>query len=209
MERWQDKARLVAATAAITSVAWIVGIALWLDSRDHRAATTGLTRPVALPVLSQPHRYPARPAQRARAMAMPVEGVRGRDLVDTFTAARAGGQRVHDAIDIMAPLGTPVRAALPGKVEKLFLSGDGGNTIYVRTDDGYLMTYYAHLDAYAAGLAEGQHVRQGQVIATVGVTGNADPAAPHLHFALLRTTPDARWDEGEAVNPFPLLRSLP
>lgn len=138
-------------------------------------------------------------------LAIPVEGVKQPDLVDTFTAARAGG-RVHDAIDIMAAEGTPVIAAADGTIEKLFFSdGGGGNTIYERSADGKWMYYYAHLQAYAPGLAEGQHVRQGQVIARVGHTGNASPDGPHLHFAINRMAPGQHWWQGDPINPYPLL----
>jgi murein DD-endopeptidase MepM/ murein hydrolase activator NlpD len=108
----------------------------------------------------------------------------------------------------MAPAGTPVVAADAGTVEKLFLSEAGGNTIYVRSTDRRTIHYYAHLQAYAAGLAEGQPVRRGQRLGTVGSTGNADPAAPHLHFAILRIAPEAHWWEPTtAIDPFPLLRA--
>ncbi len=138
-------------------------------------------------------------------LAIPVEGVKQKDLVDTFTAARAGG-RIHDAIDIMAAEGTPVIAAAPGTVEKLFFSnGGGGNTIYVRSDDGKWIYYYAHVQAYAPGLAEGQRVRQGQVIARVGHTGNASAEGPHLHFAINQMSPGQHWWQGDPINPYPLL----
>ena len=137
---------------------------------------------------------------------IPVAGVRTAQLADTFTQAREGGLRVHDAIDIMAPRGTPVVAAAPGRIEKLFVSKAGGNTIYQRSPEGELIFYYAHLDSYAPGLAEGQPVRAGQRIGTVGSTGNADPAGPHLHFAVLRTRPTAKWHEpATPLNPYPLL----
>lgn len=140
------------------------------------------------------------------ALVIPVEGVQPRQLIDTFTQARADGMRRHDAIDIMAPTGTPVRAAAAGIAEKLYLSRDGGNTIYVRSPDRRVIYYYAHLDSYAPGLADGQSVSAGQVIGSVGFSGNADPAGPHLHFAMLVTTPQARWwDRAMPVNPYPLL----
>ncbi len=138
-------------------------------------------------------------------LAIPVEGIKQAGLVDTFTASRAGG-RVHDAIDIMAAEGTPVIAAADGTIEKLFFSnGGGGNTIYERSVDGKWMYYYAHLQRYAPGLAEGQKVKQGQVIAVVGHTGNASPDGPHLHFAINKMEAGQRWWQGSAINPYPLL----
>lgn len=137
---------------------------------------------------------------------IPVAGIGRGQLVDTYTQSRDGGARVHNAIDIAAPAGTPVVAAAAGRVEKLFLSNDGGNTVYIRLPGDEILTYYAHLDAYAQGLREGQTVQQGQFIGTVGSTGNADPAAPHLHFAVYRMARGDAWHEaGEPVNPFPLL----
>ena len=143
-------------------------------------------------------------------LAVPVAGVKPEQLVDTFTQARAGGARSHDAIDIMAPLGTPVVAAAPGKVEKLFFSQSGGGiTAYVRSDDGRWIYYYAHLNAYAPGLKEGQRVERGSAIGTVGVSGNANPDGPHLHFAINRMNPGERWYQGSAINPYPLLAGKP
>ena len=137
---------------------------------------------------------------------IPVQGKLPRDLTDTFTAARAGGARSHDAIDIMATEGAPVIAAAPGRVEKLFLSKPGGNTIYVRSPDGRMIYYYAHLRDYVPGLAEGQQVTAGQRLGSVGHTGNASPDGPHLHFALMQTTPEAKWYQPTvAINPYPLL----
>jgi murein DD-endopeptidase MepM/ murein hydrolase activator NlpD len=139
-------------------------------------------------------------------LAIPVAGVRAIQLSDTYAQARAGGARVHDAIDIMAPRGTPVVAAADGTVEKLFFSrGGGGITAYVRSADRQWSYYYAHLDAYAAGLAEGQRIRRGDPVGTVGSTGNADPADPHLHFAVNRMGPADRWWQGTPINPYPLL----
>ncbi|OHD02226.1 MAG: hypothetical protein A2885_09820 [Sphingopyxis sp. RIFCSPHIGHO2_01_FULL_65_24] len=138
------------------------------------------------------------------AIVIPVEGIRPSELVDSWTSARAGG-RAHHAIDIPAPVGTPVLAAMDGRIEKLFASDRGGLTIYQRSDDGRLMLYYAHLQGYRRGLAEGDRVKRGQVIATVGASGNADPAFPHLHFQMLTTVPGSAWTAGEPINPYPLL----
>jgi murein DD-endopeptidase MepM/ murein hydrolase activator NlpD len=139
-------------------------------------------------------------------LAVPVQGIKPEQLVDTFTQARAGGARRHDAIDIMAAEGTPVLAAADGTVEKLFLSGGGGGiTIYVRSPDHRWTYYYAHLQGYAPGLAEGQQVRRGQLLGRVGHTGNASPAGPHLHFAINRMEPGEKWYDGSPINPYPLL----
>jgi peptidoglycan LD-endopeptidase LytH len=139
-------------------------------------------------------------------LAIPVVGIQASELLDTFTQARAGGARRHDAIDIMAPRGRPVVAAAPGRVEKIFFSqGGGGNTVYVRSQDGRWIYYYAHLSAYAPDLREGQEVRRGAPIGFVGATGNANPDGPHLHFSIMRMEPGEKWHQGTAINPFPLL----
>lgn len=143
-------------------------------------------------------------------LAIPVAGVKPDQLSDTYSQARAGGARVHDAIDIMAPRGTPVVAAAPGKLEKLFFSqGGGGITAYVRSDDGRWTYYYAHLSAYAPGLHEGQRLMRGAPVGYVGATGNANPTGPHLHFAINRMNPGEKWWQGTAINPYPLLAGKP
>ena len=143
-------------------------------------------------------------------LAIPVVGVKPGELADTYTQARAGGARRHDAIDIMAPTGRPVVAAAPGRVEKIFFSqGGGGNSVYARSDDGRWIYYYAHLSAYAPGLREGQHLLRGAPVGFVGATGNANPAGPHLHFAINRMEPGEKWWQGTAINPYPLLAAKP
>jgi len=139
-------------------------------------------------------------------LAIPVAGIKAKDLTDTFTQARAGGARVHDAIDIMADEGTPVIAATDGTVEKLFFSnGGGGITAYVRSPDQKWTYYYAHLQSYAPGLAEGQQIKRGQPIGRVGHTGNANPDGPHLHFAINQMQAGQKWYQGTPINPYPLL----
>ena len=139
-------------------------------------------------------------------LAIPVAGIKPDELADTYTQARAGGSRVHDAIDIMAPHGTPVVAAAPGTVEKLFFSkGGGGITAYIRSPDQRWIYYYAHLDEYAPGLTEGQTIARGTRIGSIGSTGNAHPSGPHLHFAVHQMAPGEDWHEGSPINPYPLL----
>ena len=145
-------------------------------------------------------------AAQSRQLLIPVQNIRPADLTDTYSDSRGGGTRLHEALDIMAPKGTSVLSSAPGTIEKLFRSKAGGNTIYVRSTDGETIYYYAHLDAYAEGLREGQRVRRGQRLGMVGSSGNASAEAPHLHFAILQTTADAEWWEpANAVNPYPLL----
>jgi murein DD-endopeptidase MepM/ murein hydrolase activator NlpD len=203
-----DRLLTVVVTATLTSAAWVVvGGSYVLPGRAAvQSGPTSLTSSPAQTAAAAPMGAAAVPATSS-SLLIPVAGIRPDQLTDTFTAARAGGQRVHDAIDIMAPAGTAVLAAAPGTVEKLFLSKDGGNTIYLRSTDRRTIHYYAHLRDYAPGLKEGQTVEQGQRLGSVGSTGNANPAAPHLHFAILQTTPDAHWWEPTtAMNPYPLLR---
>lgn len=138
-------------------------------------------------------------------LVIPVAGVRSNALTDTWGDARGGGSRRHKAIDIMAPRGTPVVAAADGVVEKLFDSVNGGRTVYVRSDDERTVYYYAHLDAYRRGLAEGVPVRTGELLGTVGSTGSATEDAPHLHFEIKRMAEGEGWWQGREVNPYPLL----
>ena len=162
----------------------------------------------AAPVAGAEAAAPAAATQAVSAsgLLIPVAGIRPSQLVDTYDNARAGGQRRHDAIDIMAPRGTPVFAAAPGRVEKLYFSnGGGGITVYVRSPDGRWMYYYAHLDHYAPGLAEGQQLQRGAPIGFVGSTGDASPDGPHLHFAVNAMGPGERWWQGTPINPYPLL----
>lgn len=156
-----------------------------------------------------PVQRPAAPVTDAASpggLLLPVQGIAIADIHDTFGDAR-GSERQHEALDIMAPTGTPVLAVADGTIEKLFTSDLGGLTIYQFEPSGRFSYYYAHLQAYAPGLAEGATVKRGDVLGAVGSTGNADPAAPHLHFAVFRLTPEKQWWTGTPVNPYPLLRA--
>lgn len=145
------------------------------------------------------------PLDSPRPLIIPVAGVQRSGVRDMFDDARTGHR--HEAIDIMAPRGTPVIAADDGVVAKLFTSVAGGITIYEFDPDARYCYYYAHLDGYASGLHEGQRLRRGEVLGYVGSTGNASKDAPHLHFALIRLDLDKRWWKGTYVNPYPLLIS--
>jgi len=200
-----DRILTIVVTATLTSAAWIVVGTTDVDRIDKPAPTASPSpgTAVASPTPQAPAPSPA--VAPSGPLLIPVAGVAFSQLSDTFNQTR-GGERRHEALDIMAPAGTPVLAAAGGTVEKLFKSDAGGNTVYVRSPDRRTLHYYAHLQAYAPGLKEGAEVQRGERLGTVGASGNADPAAPHLHFAILRTTADAKWWEPTTpINPYPLL----
>ena len=179
---------------------WLILLALMLLLFVHYCVRIVPPRPQT-PTVSKP----AAASRAERDLVIPVAGIKPEQIVDSYGQARQAGERRHDAIDIMAPRGTPVRAAAAGRIQKLFVSADGGNTVYIRRRDRRWMDYYAHLDRYRRGLREGQWVEAGELIGTVGATGNADPLAPHLHFAVHRMQPGEKWHEGTPVNPYPSL----
>jgi murein DD-endopeptidase MepM/ murein hydrolase activator NlpD len=119
-----------------------------------------------------------------------------------------GGHR-HEALDIMAPRGTPVLAADEGNVAKLFLSKPGGLTVYQFDGSQTYCYYYAHLDHYAPGLKEGTLLRKGEVLGYVGSSGDASAGAPHLHFTIFKLGPDRHWWQGTAIDPYEFLGGLP
>jgi murein DD-endopeptidase MepM/ murein hydrolase activator NlpD len=160
------------------------------ESAGGAAPTAGLPLPPSQPLL------------------LPVGGVQAAQLVDTYTQSRGEG-RSHDAIDIMAPRGTPVYAVEDGHVAKLFLSKPGGITLYEFDPSERVAYYYAHLEGYADGMVEGKQLKRGELIGYVGSTGNASPTAPHLHFAIFGLGPEKKWWQGTAINPYPLLGGRP
>jgi len=133
----------------------------------------------------------------------PFADLRTSDLRDSFDELHFGHR--HEAIDIMEPLGTPIRSVDDGRIRKLFLSRAGGTTIYQFNDSGSYCYYYAHLDHYVDDLREGQRVFRGQIIGYVGTSGDASPNAPQLHFAIFRLDDDKRWWKGTPINPYPIL----
>ncbi|HEX4964498.1 MAG TPA: M23 family metallopeptidase [Thermoanaerobaculia bacterium] len=161
--------------------------------------------PSATPVLPAAPAVPVPADLMARDLIVPVQGVTKKSLQDTFNDSRSQG-RVHDAIDILAPRNTPVLAVEAGRIVKLFTSDRGGLTIYQFDPTETYSYYYAHLERYVPGLAEGDPVARGQVIGYVGTSGNAPPDTPHLHFAIARLPPEKNWWQGEAINPYPILR---
>jgi peptidoglycan LD-endopeptidase LytH len=142
----------------------------------------------------------------ANSLEFPVLLLSGVRLQDSFGEPRADGARTHHALDIMAPRYTPVRAVAEGMIAKMSAGGAGGLALYLIDPSGGYCFYYAHLQAYAPGVREGQPVRRGDVIGYVGTTGNAPESAPHLHFAVFQLSAPYRWWGGRAINPYPLLK---
>jgi murein DD-endopeptidase MepM/ murein hydrolase activator NlpD len=140
-----------------------------------------------------------------REMMIPVAGIAASALFDTYDEVR-GGTRSHEALDILAPRGTPVLSAANGRVLKLFNSKAGGLMVYAADSTERFILMYGHLDAYQPGLADGQPLRRGQQIGIVGTTGNAPATVPHLHFAVARSSDVKQWWKGAPVNPYPLLK---
>lgn len=143
---------------------------------------------------------------RSRKMMVPVNNVKPSQLRNTFNAPRSGG-RAHLALDILVRKGTPVISADDGVVRRIDTNALGGRVVYVVDPAERFVHYYAHLDRWAPGLEVGQRIRRGDLIGTVGTTGNAPANAPHLHYQLLRYRRDSRqWWSGDPVNPIPYLR---
>ena len=143
---------------------------------------------------------------QTRRLTVPVAGITPSQLVGSFEVPR--GSSRHEALDIMAPRGTPVVAVEDGRVVKLFESRTGGLTLYQFDPAERVAYYYAHLDRYADGILQGQALKRGRTIGYVGSTGNADPAAPHLHFAIFVLGPERRWWEGTPLDPHAVLTAL-
>ena len=128
--------------------------------------------------------------------AFPVQGRCG--FTDTWGAARGAG-RSHEGTDIIGARGLALYAAMDGTISKMTTGGIlGGTSLRLTAADGTYF-YYAHLEAFAANLANGQVVRAGQIVGYLGSTG--DTNTPHLHF-------EVHPKGGAAVNPYPILKAV-
>jgi len=136
---------------------------------------------------------------------MPIDGADIEAFKGGFEERR-GGDRPHEAVDMLAPRNTPVYAVENGTIAKLFYSKAGGLTIYQFDPSGRLCYYYAHLERYAEGLRDGQTVKQGEVIGYVGTSGNAPAGTPHLHFAVFELKGDRKWWQGRPLDPYQVFR---
>jgi murein DD-endopeptidase MepM/ murein hydrolase activator NlpD len=167
-----------------------------------------LPAPVArptVPTLPPPPSVEDAEALRERRLRVPVAGVRASAIPNTFADAR-GGDRMHLAVDLLAPRGTPVLSADDGRLWKLRSNSLGGITVYATDPEERFVYYYAHLDRYRDGLVEGMPLQRGDTLGFVGTTGNAPPDVPHLHFQVARLGADHRWWTGTPIDPLPYLR---
>jgi murein DD-endopeptidase MepM/ murein hydrolase activator NlpD len=114
-------------------------------------------------------------------LAFPVSGTKAK-AGSFWGAARDGGKRRHEGIDIFAPKLTPAVAAADGYITAVRDGGIGGKTVWLRHSDKSVFLYYAHLDKQS--VQEGQAVKKGDVIGLVGNTGNAQYTPAHLHFGV-------------------------
>lgn len=222
-----SRGRLIAWSAGVGFVAGAITVAVLVVIGERRgipasgsAATppAGQVQPsepmnppaVSLPPVPSPDAGPvihgdATSDLRQRNLEMPVLGTDRATLHDTFDEMR-GSSRRHEAIDILAPLNTPVVAVENGTVAKLFLSDAGGITVYLFDPSSTYVYYYAHLDHYAPGLVEGKRVNRGDVLGFVGVSGNAPKDTPHLHFAIFKLTSERKWWQGTPIDPYDVLK---
>jgi murein DD-endopeptidase MepM/ murein hydrolase activator NlpD len=188
------------AAACVAGLAWMAaGTTPNKDAPQALAHSSSKTYTIPAPILT------TLPGDAPRPLMMPVAGIDPSTIHDNFDEMRGGDTRRHDALDILAPRGTNVVATDDGTVKKLFNSVAGGLTVYEFDPDQRYCYYYAHLDAYAPGLHEGQILHRGDLMGYVGTTGNAPKDTPHLHFAVIRLDPDKRWWAGTAIDPYPLL----
>jgi murein DD-endopeptidase MepM/ murein hydrolase activator NlpD len=118
----------------------------------------------------------------APALRFPVADARPRDLQSVFGDPRDAGRREHEGVDIFAKRGTPVLSATNGIVTRVAETGRGGRVVWVWDPGRGLMLYYAHL--HEQNVTTGERVNAGDILGSVGNTGNARTTPPHLHFGV-------------------------
>jgi len=141
---------------------------------------------------------------RTRQIALPVAGADMSKVDDSFSEPRDGG-RVHRAIDILAPRGTPILSADDGKVLRMTTSSLGGISMYTVDPEGRLVYYYAHMDRYNDAMSPGRAIAKGDTLGYVGTTGNAPKDTPHLHFQVMRWPADGKYWNGDPIDPYEAL----
>jgi len=173
--------------------------------RSETATQQATPKGVALSTVAA---LPSTDASGLGSLFFPVAGYDAKPLADSFGDARDGGDRRHNAIDIMAPRGTPVLSVEDGRILRLSKSSKGGITVYATDPEERFVFYYAHLDRYHTNIFAGQPLLRGDTIGYVGTTGNAPAHAPHLHFQMMHMPADRKYWNGEPINPYPFLRPI-
>ena len=126
----------------------------------------------------------------------PVDGQSVQSIWSGFGADRDGGRRSHHGVDIFAPRHTPVRAPSRAWVRRVNERTLGGRVVWLRDEERSLNLYFAHLQTQE--VVEGDWVDPGDVIGTVGNSGNARTTPPHLHFGV--------YARGQGpIDPFPFI----
>jgi murein DD-endopeptidase MepM/ murein hydrolase activator NlpD len=142
---------------------------------------------------------------RARRIILPVAGADMAKVDDSFNEPRDGGDRVHRALDILAPRGTPILSADDGKILRMTTNTLGGISMYTVDPEGRLVYYYAHMDHYNDAMSPGRAIVKGDTLGYVGTTGNAPKNTPHLHFQVMRWPADGKYWNGEPIDPYEAL----
>lgn len=138
-------------------------------------------------------------ASVSKSLAFPVSGKKS-NIGSFWGDSRDGGIRRHKGIDIFAKKGTPVVAISDGVVTDRGNGGRGGKVVWLKAKNQPFSAYYAHLDKQL--VKTGQRVHKGQVLGTVGNTGNARTTPSHLHFGIY-------YPNKHAVNPLPYVKKSP
>ncbi len=121
---------------------------------------------------------------------LPLDSYR---LTATFGASSYLWSSVHTGLDFSAPSGSPIHAVANGVVTETGYDGSYGNKTVITLDDGTDL-WFCHQTSFLVSV--GDTVRGGEVIGTVGTTGNS--TGPHLHL-------EVRPGGGDPVNPFTAL----
>ena len=172
-------------------------VCLVVPARPEARAATGT------PAVTD-ERTAASTVARPTELLFPVPAVSPAAMADSFKDTR--GDRVHQAVDIMAPRHSEVVAVADGSIARMTSSVAGGIAVYEWSAGQRFVYYYAHLQGYAPGLVEGQTVRRGQVVFYIGTTGNEPANTPHLHDAIARVVKAHQWLGGATLNPYPHVR---
>jgi murein DD-endopeptidase MepM/ murein hydrolase activator NlpD len=143
-----------------------------------------------------------------RHILLPVAGADMSRVEDSFAEPRDGGERVHRAIDILAPRGTPILSADDGRILRMSTNALGGISMYTVDSNARLVYYYAHMDHYNDAMLPGRTIVRGDTLGYVGTTGNAPKDTPHLHFQVMRWPLDGKYWNGEPINPFDALGGI-